>query len=152
MEMNKEILESFMPKGFPLDRFDLVKIEKKENDWINSDVYPELITYYFKEKNIAPEWYILEQLKSKWHAKGKTISDLPLRNNFFSIKLKCRRWIEKATNKEIRSNIDIIEEWTRNTKELSCLLTTEKDKAWMTDAQLSRITGIKKKNIWSIYK
>jgi len=147
MEMSKLILESFMPKGFPLDRFDLVKIEKKENDWTNADVYPELLSYYFEEKNIAPEWYTLDQLKSKWFTEEKTISDLPLRNNFFSIKIKSRRWTEKATNKVIRSNIDIVEKWTRNTKELSCLLTTEKDNAWMTDAQLSRITVLKKKNI-----
>ncbi len=145
MEMNKEILESFMPKGFPLDRFDLVRIEKKKNTWMNSDVYPELLSYCFEEKNIAPEWYTLDQLISKWFTEEKTISDLPLRNNFFSIKIKSRRWTEKA--KVIRSNIDIVEKWTRNTKELSCLLTIEKDKAWMTDAQLSRITGLKKKNI-----
>ncbi len=147
MEMSKEILESFMPKGFPLDRFDLVKIEKKENTWTNSDVYPELLSYHFKEKNMVPEWYRSDQLRSKWFTEEKTISDLPLRNNFFSIKIRSRRWIEKTTNKEIKTNINIVEKWTKNTKELSCLLTTEKDNAWMTDAQLSRITGLKKKHI-----
>jgi len=51
------ILESFMPEGFPLDRFELVKIEKIPTitgSPISQKLYPHTVSYYFEEKNILP--------------------------------------------------------------------------------------------------
>jgi hypothetical protein len=122
---SKIILESFMPKGFPLDKFELVKIEKKLNDtWSpeSQKMYPYSLSYYFEEKNIRPDWYKEWELLSKWFTEYKTIPDLPLRNNFFEIKVKVRRWLIKGTNKVFSNELKVTDNWTRNTKDLSFFL------------------------------
>lgn len=56
----QEILESFMPSEFPLESFELVKIEKVKNTiWsLESQLlYPHRLFYYFEEKDILPKWY-----------------------------------------------------------------------------------------------
>jgi len=116
------ILDSFMPKDFPLDKFELVKIEKNLNEsWSpeSQKMYPHRLSYYFEEKNIIPDWYKEWEFLSKWFTEYKTISDLPLRNNFFEIKVRTRRWLIKATNKVFSNELKVIDKWTRNTKDLS---------------------------------
>ena len=122
---SEKILKSFMPSNFPLEKFELIKIEKKKNEewWEDSKIlYPESLNYYFEEKVNIPEWYEKSELGSKWFTEYKSISDLPLRNNFFKIKVRMRKWLVKATGKVISNNLEIQEEWTKNTKDLSFFL------------------------------
>jgi len=119
------ILESFMPEGFPLDRFELVKIEKiptVTGSPISQKLYPHTVSYYFEEKNILPIWYKEWELLSKGFAEYKSISDLPIRANFFKIMIKTRRWLVKETNKVISHELIFVENQTKNTKELSFFL------------------------------
>ncbi len=124
---NEKILESFMPRDFPLEKFELKEINKKKNEEWWEDVkilYPESLTYYFEEKVNIPEWYKKTDLKSKWFTEYKTISGLPLRNNIFKIKVRMRKWEIKKTKKIISNKLEIQEKWTKNTKELAFFLST----------------------------
>ena len=122
---SKEILESFMPSGFPLDKFDFVKIERNKNEkwWeIGQLLYPESLSYYFDEVVNMPEWYDKTELLSKGFTEYKSTFDLPIRNKIFQIKTRMRRWQVKATGKVISNELEIIEKWTKNTKELAFFL------------------------------
>ena len=124
---SQEILKSFMPKDFPLEKFELKKIDKKKNKewWEDGQIlYPESLSYYFEEKANIPKWYTKTELKSKWFTEYKTISDLPLRNNFFKIKIRMRKWEVKETKAIIVNKLEIQEKWTKNTRELSFFLNT----------------------------
>lgn len=121
----QEILESFMPSEFPLESFELVKIEKIKNTiWsLESQLlYPHRLFYYFEEKDILPKWYEKKQLLSKGFTEYKHIYDLPLRNNFLCVMIKRRRWLFKETGKVISSNFEITETWTKNSKDLAFFL------------------------------
>jgi len=118
----KEVLESFIPSWFPLDKFELVKIERKKNDnwWeICQLLYPESLFYYFDELINIPEWYDKSELLSKGFTEYKSTFDLPIRNKIFQIKIRMRRWLVKATGKVIWNELEIIEKWTKNTIELA---------------------------------
>lgn len=118
----KEVLESFMPRDFPLDKFELVKIEKTKNEkwWeISQLLYPESLSYYFEEKRNIPKWYEKSELLSKGFTEYRSTFDLPLRNKIFKIKTRMRKWQVKATNKVISNELKIIEKWTKNTKDLA---------------------------------
>lgn len=122
---SKEILESFMPSDFPLEKFDFVKIERNKNEkwWeIAQLMYPESLSYYFDELINIPEWYDKSELLSKGFTEYKSIFDLPLRNKIFKIKTRMRRRLIKATGKVISNELEIIEKWTKNTKELAFFL------------------------------
>jgi len=122
---SKEILESFMPSDFPLEKFDFVKIERNKNEkwWeIAQLLYPESLSYYFDELAIIPKWYDKTEVLSKGFTEYKSIFDLPLRNKIFKIKIRMRRWLVKATGKVISNELEIIEKWTKNTKELAFFL------------------------------
>lgn len=138
-----EILKSFMPSDFPLENYKLIKIEKiKNNIWSEESkiLYPNRLFYYFEEKDIIPEWYLKKDLISNWFTEYKEIYDMPLRNNFLSVMIKRKRWLIKENkenlenlenlwnnknkeNKKVISNdISIIENWTKNTKDLAFFL------------------------------
>jgi len=122
---SKEILESFMPSDFPLEKFDFVKIERNKNEkwWeIAQLMYPESLSYYFDELINIPEWYDKSELLSKGFTEYKSTFDLPIRNKIFQIKIRMRRWLVKATGKVISNELEIIEKWTKNTKELAFFL------------------------------
>lgn len=122
---SKEILESFMPSQFPLDKFDFVKIERNKNEkwWeIAQLMYPESLSYYFDEWINIPEWYEKSELLSKGFTEYRSTFDLPLRNKIFKIKTRTRKWLVKATGKVISNELKIIEKWTKNTKELAFFL------------------------------
>ena len=122
---SKEILESFMPSQFPLDKFDFVKIERNKNEkwWeIAQLMYPESLSYYFDETVNILEWYEKSELRSKGFTEYKSTFDLPLRNKIFKIKTRMRKWLVKATGKVISNELKIIEKWTKNTKELAFFL------------------------------
>ena len=119
---SKEILESFMPSDFPLDKFDFVKIERNKNEkwWeIAQLLYSESLSYYFDETINIPEWYDKTELLSKGFTEYKSTFDLPIRNKIFKIKTRMRRWQVKTTGKVISNELEIIEKWTKNTKELA---------------------------------
>jgi len=121
----KEVLESFMPSWFPLDKFELVKIERKKNEkwWeICQLLYLESLLYYFDERINTPEWYNKSELLSHGFTEYKSTFDLPIRNKIFQIKIKTRRWLVKSTGKVISNELEIIEKWTKNTKDLAFFL------------------------------
>ena len=122
---SKDILESFMPSKFPLDKFDFIKIERNKNEkwWeIAQLMYPESLSYYFDEKVNIPEWHEKSELLSKGFTEYRDTFDLPLRNKIFKIKTRLRKWQVKATGKVISNELKIIEKWTKNTKELAFFL------------------------------
>lgn len=122
---SKDILESFMPRQFPLDKFDFVKIERNKNEkwWeIAKLMYPESLSYYFDEVVNIPEWYEKTELLSKGFTEYRSTFDLPLRNKIFKIHTRMRRWLVKATGKVILNELKIVEKWTKNTKELAFFL------------------------------
>ena len=124
---SKEILESFMPSQFPLDKFDFVKIERNINEkwWeIAQLMYPESLSYYFDEWVNIPGWYEKKELLSKGFTEYRSTFDLPLRNKIFKINTRMRRWLVKATGKVISNKLKIIEKWTKNTKELAFFLSS----------------------------
>lgn len=124
---SKEILESFMPSQFPLDKFDFVKIERNKNEkwWeVAQLMYPESLSYYFDEWVNIPEWYEKIELLSKGFTDYRSTFDLPLRNKIFKIKTRMRKRLVKDTGKVISNELKIIEKWTKNTKELAFFLSS----------------------------
>ena len=118
----ENVLESFMPRQFPLDKFDFVKIERNKNEkwWeIGQLLYPESLSYYFDEIVNIPKWYEKWELLSNGFTEYRSTFDLPLRNKIFKINTRMRRWEIKATGKVISNELEIIEKWTKNTKELA---------------------------------
>jgi hypothetical protein len=74
------------------------------------------------EKNILPSGYTRSDYESKGFLPSKKIQDFPIRGKAVYLVVKRRRWRDKATKQEIRSDYNFIAKGAKLTEELSGFL------------------------------
>lgn len=75
-----------------------------------------------EEQNRLPNGYESSKYESKGFLSSKTIQDFPLRGKAVYLTIKRRRWRDKETKQEIRSDYSFIAEGSKLTQELSDFL------------------------------
>lgn len=92
--------------------FDLVKYETR----------PDVLDFYYVEKNIPP----LEAESLKLHSKGfyseSTVQDFPIRGKSVYLHIKRRKWVEVDSGKITKRDWNLIAKGTRMTKEFATFL------------------------------
>ena len=109
--MEKELIKLIFPEGL-LDFFKVVQWEKKESEYV----------FYLDEMNIVPSGFKKESLTSKGFYNEESINDFPLRGNKCILKLRRRKWIEKASGKIVNRDWSIVANGTRITEEFAFFL------------------------------
>lgn len=101
-----------------LDYFDLVHVDEL------GDVANKQLTYHIHltEKNDLPQGYSKADYESKGFYLEKTIQDFPIRGKAVYLVIKRRRWRNKQTGEEIKSDYSFIAEGSKITQELSDFL------------------------------
>ena len=80
------------------------------------------ISVELEEENILPKGYERSKYESKGFLSSKRVQDFPLRGKAVYLTIKRRRWRDKETKKEIRSDYSFIAEGSKLTQELSDFL------------------------------
>ena len=80
------------------------------------------ISVELEEENILPKGYERSKYESKGFLSSKRVQDFPLRGKAVFLTIKRRRWRDKETKKEIRSDYSFIAEGSKLTQELSDFL------------------------------
>jgi hypothetical protein len=75
-----------------------------------------------EEQNRLPNGYESSKYESKGFLSSKTVQDFPLRGKAVYLTIKRRRWRDKETKQEIRSDYSFIAEGSKLTQELSDFL------------------------------
>ncbi len=115
--MLEELIDLFLPESL-LDHFDVEQIQEL------GDVSHKRMIYHIHltEKNHLPDGYLKAHYESKGFYKPKTIQDFPIRSKAVYLVIKRRRWRNKITKEEIKSDYSFIAEGSKLTKELSDFL------------------------------
>jgi len=109
--------EIFLPKDLLL-HFTITDIQSLCEVKLKRDI----LHIYLEEKNELPQGYSKEQYESKGFYKQKTIQDFPIRGKAVFLVIKRRRWRNKDTKKEIKSDYSFIAAGSRLTEELADFL------------------------------
>ena len=80
------------------------------------------ISVELEEYNILPKGYDRSKYESKGFLSSKRVQDFPLRGKAVYLTIKRRRWRDKETKQEIRSDYTFIAEGSKLTQELSDFL------------------------------
>ena len=114
--INNEIWTHILPKDL-LNYFKIEKVVEVKNKREEIDIEITLA-----ELNNMPIGYPKDQYESKGFLPAKRIQDFPIRGKAVYLLVKRRRWRDKTTKKEIRSDYRFIAEGAKLTKELSDFL------------------------------
>ena len=113
----KELLSLFLPEAL-LDHFDIEFTQELGEVSHKRMIYHIHLT----EKNELPQGYTKGYYESKGFYKPKIIQDFPIRGKAVYLVIKRRRWRDKTTKKELKSDYSFIAEGSKLTKELSDFL------------------------------
>lgn len=113
----KEFLSLFLPESL-LNHFDVELIQELGEISHKCMIYHIHLT----EKNNLPQGYTKAQFESKGFYKPKTIQDFPIRGKAVYFVVKRRRWRDKKTKQELKSDYSFISEGSKLTSELSDFL------------------------------
>jgi hypothetical protein len=98
---------------FTISHYDILcSLETKEEYWIIE----------FEEKNELPNGYPASEYESKGFMESKLIQDFPLRGRAVYLRVKKRRWRNKATGEIIKRNFSFMADGSKFTQELSDFL------------------------------
>lgn len=106
-----EIIKYILPKEFT-EYFDLVNIEKSVNQLI----------IFLDEKNIKPPEHSDKVLESKGFTSPIYLHDFPIRDQQVLLKIRRRKWKDKATGKTYTRKWELKHEGTSYTKEFAAFL------------------------------
>ena len=109
--MDIELAKYFLPEGI-LDYFEITS-HKTAN---------ERIHFYLEEKNILPNEYKTEIVKSKGFTPEITVEDFPLRGKPVLLHIKRRRWTIINSGDIIKRNWSLVAKGTRVTSEFASFL------------------------------
>ena len=115
--MELELVSYFLPEKL-LEYFKIVSIKEKEEKTTNK----KIIEIQLEEKNQLPDGYSTTDYESKGFSSQSRIQDFPIRGKAVYLVIKRRRWRNKETRKEIRSDYSFISEGSKLTQELSDFL------------------------------
>jgi hypothetical protein len=110
-------LSIFLPDSL-LNHFDLLNVTEL------GEVSSKKMIYYIElaEKNDLPKGYNRLNYESKGFYPEKTVQDFPIRGKAVYLVIKRRRWREKQSRIEIKSDYSFIAEGSKLTIELSDFL------------------------------
>ena len=115
--MELELVSYFLPERL-LEYFKIVSVKEKEEKPTNK----KIIEIQLEEKNQLPDGYSTTDYESKGFSSQSRIQDFPIRGKAVYLVIKRRRWRNKETRKEIRSDYSFISEGSKLTQELSDFL------------------------------
>ena len=106
---------------------DLLKVILPDNILNNFDIKDILIEsdkikINLDEKNIPPNEYSIEDLKSVGFSNLSTVCDFPIRDKALFLKIRRRKWFLKTKKIYIRNNFDLIFKGTKLSKEFGSFL------------------------------
>ena len=81
-----------------------------------------ILEIHLEENNELPQGYSAKDYESKGFLSSKRIQDFPIRGKAVYLVIRRRRWRDKSTKKEIRSDYSFIAEGSKLTQELSAFL------------------------------
>ena len=113
----KAFLSLFLPESL-LEHFDIELIQELGEISHKRMIYHIHLT----EKNELPQGYTKDNYESKGFYKPKTIQDFPIRGKAVYFVIKRRRWRDKVTKQELKSDYSFIAEGSKLTSELSDFL------------------------------
>lgn len=111
------MLAHFLPKDL-LNHFTITEIQPLCEIKLKRDIF----YIYLEEKNELPRGYNKSDYQSKGFYKSKTIQDFPIRGKAVYLIIKRRRWRNKQTKKEIKSDYSFIAVGSKLTEELADFL------------------------------
>ena len=111
------MLAHFLPKDL-LNHFTITNIQPLCEVKLKRDIF----YIYLEEKNELPKGYNKSDYQSKGFHKSKTIQDFPIRGKAVYLIIKRRRWRNKQTKKEIKSDYSFIAVGSKLTEELADFL------------------------------
>ena len=111
------MLTHFLPKDL-LNHFTITEIQPLCEIKLKRDIF----YIYLEEKNELPRGYNKSDYQSKGFYKSKTIQDFPIRGKAVYLIIKRRRWRNKQTKKEIKSDYSFIAVGSKLTEELADFL------------------------------
>ena len=106
-----ELLSYVLPEGI-LDYFDLKEVKDKG---IRLEVY-------LTEKHSVPLEFAGKSVESKGFYPVREIRNFPLREKKVFLKVRRRRWRDKATKLELKRNWDLIAKGTKYTQDFANFL------------------------------
>ena len=115
--MEVELVSYFLPERL-LEYFKIVSVKEKEEKTTNK----KIIEIQLEEKNQLPDGYSTTDYESKGFSSQSRIQDFPIRGKAVYLVIKRRRWRNKETRKEIRSDYSFISEGSKLTQEFSDFL------------------------------
>lgn len=115
--MNLDLISYVLPSEL-LVYFNIVEV-KELCDLKTKTIF---LSVDMEEQNRLPSGYESSKYESKGFLSSKTIQDFPLRGKAVYLTIKRRRWRDKKTKQEIRSDYSFIAEGSKLTQELSDFL------------------------------
>ena len=115
--MELDLVSYFLPARL-LEYFTIVTVQEKKEETTKK----KIIEIHLEEKNQLPDGYSRTDYESKGFSSQSRIQDFPIRGKAVYLIIKRRRWRNKETRKEIRSDYSFIAEGSKLTKELSDFL------------------------------
>ena len=110
-------LSIFLPERL-LNHFDLLNVHELGEISSKQMIYHLELT----EKNTLPNGYKRTDYESKGFYPSKIIQDFPIRGQAVYLIIRRRRWRDKLTREEIKSDYSFIAEGSKLTQELSNFL------------------------------
>lgn len=115
--MNSDIIPFVLPSEL-LNYFEVVSI----HELCSLETKTVFLSLELEEKNQLPMGYDSSNYESKGFLSSKTVQDFPLRGKAVYLRIKRRRWRNKQTKEEIKSDYSFIAEGSKLTVELSDFL------------------------------
>jgi len=106
-----ELARCFLPEGI-LNYFDIV----------SHRIIDDQVHFHLEEKNILPQEYRSEIVRSKVFTPEITVEDFPLRGKPVLLHIKRRRWTLVESGKIIKRDWQLVAKGTRITSEFASFL------------------------------
>ena len=110
----ENIIGYILPKEF-VEYFDLISIEEGE----------EQLIFNLDEKNELPPEHKDKKLESKGFLPATHLTDFPIRDRQVTLRIRRRKWVDKATGKTYTREWDLRAKGTNYTKEFAAFLKEE---------------------------
>ena len=115
--METDLLRHILPEEL-LSHFTITKVIKEQEEGSDKIIFE----ISMEENNQLPDGYSRDQYESKGFLSSSRIQDFPIRGKAVYLLIKRRRWRDKKSKKEIKSDYSFIAEGSKLTQELSDFL------------------------------
>lgn len=91
-------------------------------DMIKYEIKGEELHFYFTESNVTPKEFKDDNLHSKGFFPQATVQDFPIRGKNVFLHITRRRWLNKATEKVVTRDWQLVAKGTRITSDFTAFL------------------------------